>query len=321
MFKKSVNTIVIFFLLTAAIFSQQYPEGFSANEYSEQILSFRFEPEVKVMINAPAAEEFKNDRPSAIVLYALPNGNSTEWTVGKIVEPGDDWHFGIQNIGAQTRFIRKNIQEYNLITVYLETDQKSWPAWKAAHADYAGLVQKLIDTVCSFFRKYETFVVLSGHSGGGRFIFSFIDANEKIPSYVKRICFLDSNYGYDSSYTPKFSEWLRSSEENFLCVMAYNDSSVVLNGKKIVSPTGGTWYRSRKFKEDLSREFAFNTMEDDSLIHHTALDGRIKIILRKNPDNEIFHTVQVEKNGFIHSLLTGTKYENAGYKYFGERVY
>jgi len=182
-------------------------------------------------------------------------------------------------------------------------------------------VQKLTDTVCSFFRKYETFVVLSGHSGGGRFIFSFIDANEKIPSYVKRICFLDSNYGYDSSYTPKFSEWLKSSEENFLCVLAYNDSSVVLNGKNIVSPTGGTWYRSRKFKEDLSREFAFTTSEDDSLISHTALDGRIKIILRKNPGGEIFHTVQVEKNGFIHSLLTGTRYENCGYKYFGEKVY
>ena len=43
--------------------------------------------------------------------------------------------------------------------------------------------------------------------------------------------------------------------------------------------------------------------------------------MKENPGREIFHTVQVEKNGFIQSLLSGTAYEGLGYTYFGERAY
>ncbi|MDP2337661.1 MAG: hypothetical protein Q8N05_14700 [Bacteroidota bacterium] len=38
-------------------------------------------------------------------------------------------------------------------------------------------------------------------------------------------------------------------------------------------------------------------------------------------DEKIFHTVQVERNGFIHSMLSGTKYEQKDYTYFGKRAY
>ncbi|MCK5738958.1 hypothetical protein KAH55_07250, partial [bacterium] len=49
--------------------------------------------------------------------------------------------------------------------------------------------------------------------------------------------------------------------------------------------------------------------------------GRLQILLKKNPNQEIYHTVQVERNGFIHSMLTGTALENRGYAYYGDRVY
>jgi len=35
-----------------------------------------------------------------IILYALPNGNTTEHTMGKKKVEGDDWHFDIQHIKA-----------------------------------------------------------------------------------------------------------------------------------------------------------------------------------------------------------------------------
>jgi hypothetical protein len=35
----------------------------------------------------------------------------------------------------------------------------------------------------------------------------------------------------------------------------------------------------------------------------------------------VLHTVQVEKNGFIESLLSGTKLEGVDYTYFGDRAY
>jgi hypothetical protein len=44
-------------------------------------------------------------------------------------------------------------------------------------------------------------------------------------------------------------------------------------------------------------------------------------LLKENPERKIFHTVQVERNGFIQALLAGTADEGKGYEYFGERAY
>jgi hypothetical protein len=115
--------------------------------------------------------------------------------------------------------------------------------------------------------------------------------------------------------------WLKSGENKYLCTLAYNDSVVLYNGKQLVSPTGGTWYRSRLMLKYLSTVFPFKKKENDSLIWHSAGKKRMEIILRNNPNNKIYHTVQVELNGFIHSMLSGTKYEEKGYVYFGERAY
>jgi hypothetical protein len=47
----------------------------------------------------------------------------------------------------------------------------------------------------------------------------------------------------------------------------------------------------------------------------------VKFFLKENPEHKILHTVQVERNGFIHSQLTGTPAEARGYTYLGERAY
>src|SRR5205823_5344915 len=95
----------------------------------------------------------------------LPNGNTVEQTIGKAVQPGDDWHFDIQHIGAQTRFLRQRITDRNLVVAYLENELKSWPAWRRAHGD-AG-IPTILDAVRQRFPGPRTRVVLSGHSGGG----------------------------------------------------------------------------------------------------------------------------------------------------------
>ena len=53
----------------------------------------------------------------------------------------------------------------------------------------------------------------------------------------------------------------------------------------------------------------------------TALDGRIKFLLKDNPERKILHTIQVERNGFIEAMVSGTTEEGRGYEYFGERAY
>ncbi len=296
--------------------------GFSTSSFfDEQVVTFRLNDDMTIHINAAAIDSFRSDLPVGLALFALPNGNTIEHTVGKTLEAGEDWHYDIQHIGAQTRFLREHIQDYNLVTVYLEATQLSWPAWKTHYPNYDAIIRNTVEYLLACFDSYDPFIVLTGHSGGGRFIFSYLDGVTDIPDYVKRICFLDSNYGYEHSYGDQFITWLNGSTDRYLSVIAYNDSVALYNGEPIVSPTGGTWYRSRMMQRYLADHYTFSTEEDDSFIRHSALNGRIKIILKKNPDQAILHTVQVERNGFIHTMVTGTDLENDGYTYYGARAY
>ncbi len=180
----------------------------------------------------------------------------------------------------------------------------------------------MVSDVTGIFAAWNPQIVLNGHSGGGRFIFSYLDAFENIPENIVRISFLDSNYGWeDTIYGPKLVRWLKSGKDKFLCALAYNDSVVIYNGKPLVSPTGGTWYRTRMMEKYLSGSFRFRKTDNDTLLWYSALKGRAQVILKTNPDGKIFHTVQVERNGFIHSMLSGTRHEQKGYTYFGLRAY
>ncbi len=318
-----IRIFILIVLYSTTLFGSSYRLlGFENSSYfDEQVRTFTYPADVKITVNAPSPGDFNPELPMCITLFALPNGNTTEQTIGKQLEPGDDWHYDIQHIGAQTRFIREHVKEYNLVTAYLENDFKSWPAWKASHGDHAELVQSIVDSVRNIFGEFENYVVLSGHSGGGRFTFSFLDGFDIIPEYVKRISFLDSDYGYEHYYGDKFISWLNASDENVLSVIAYNDSVALYNGQPIVSDTGGTWYRSKMMQRYLSDHYEFEKTDNDDFIWYKALDNRIEIILKKNPERAILHTVQVELNGFIQGMLSTTEYEGINYEYYGDRAY
>ena len=275
----------------------------------------------RILINAPLRGFGKNDN-VLLVFFALPNGNTIEWTFGKLLKPTDDWHYNIQHIGAQTRFLREVLKGQTVIVVYLEAGQKSWPAWKKETPNFLQEVKSMVDNTSALFSQWNPSIVLNGHSGGGRFIFSYLEAVGKIPENVKRIAFLDSNYGYeDTIHGPHLVDWLKSGKDKFLCTLAYNDSVVVLNGQPIVSPKAGTWYRSKMLKNYLAGSFYFRKKDQDSLFWFSSPGRRIEVVLKPNPEGKIFHTVQVERNGFIHSILSGTKQEQKKYAYFGERAY
>ncbi len=251
----------------------------------------------------------------------MPNGNTTDQTVGKILQPGEDWHYDIQHIGAQTRFLRELINDRAVVVVYLEADAKSWPAWRKKHGDK--LIPEIIATVKKLFAGHEVETVLSGHSGGGSFIFGYLNAVDQIPDDVVRIAFLDSNYAYDRAlgHKDKLVKWLAAPDHHCLCVLAYNDAVALLNGKSFVSAAGGTWGKSHAMQRDLAEDFKFTTQTNAEFQRFSALDGRVQFILKENPEKKIFHTVQVERNGFIHSMVSGTPDEGKGYEYFGPRAY
>ncbi len=283
------------------------------------MLSFDVGTDVKVTIDFPPV--MNKQRPTTLVFFALPNGNTTAQTMGKKITAGEDWHFDIQHIRAQTAFVRKAWKKHQVVVAYLENTQKSWPQWKTLHANYKELIQHITDTVMDQVPAERKNVYLNGHSGGGRFIFSYLDGVDSIPAFIQRISFLDSNYGYDSTYTGKLINWLLRNKSACLNVFAYNDSVALYNGKPLVSATGGTWYRSHRMLEHLSAAFAMKEVRNDSLIVYKSSDERIQFFLKTNPDRKIFHTQQVELNGFIHSLFCGTRYDSRHYQYYTQRAY
>ena len=213
------------------------------------------------------------------------------------------------------------MHSHNLVVAYLVNDLKSWPVWKRQTENYGQKIIKIIDSLKTIFKEYNPVVTLSGHSGGGSFINAFIEINENIPDWINRITFLDSNYGYNEEIGRKLTKWLQQSEKNTVVSLAYNDSIALYKGKPVVSATGGTWYRSKMMLKYLSNSFDLNMKVTEDLIIYESKNKQVLIILKKNPHREIFHTEQVELNGFIHCILFSTKWENDGYEYFSERAY
>ena len=276
-----------------------------------------------IQINLADSQKLNTQKKTLIIFFALPNGNSIEWTKGKLMQAGDDWHYDIQHIAAQTRYVRQVMDDHTIIIVYMANYQKSWPAWKKQRSDAPQEIKRIVDSVTSMFSAYRPEIMLNSHSGGGSFIFGYLDAVEQIPGHVRRIAFIDSDYGYeDSLHSGKLIHWLKSSKQHYLNVLAYNDSVVIYNGKPLVSSTGGTWYRSKMMQRKLSEAFRFSYLADTNFIHFSGLSNRIDILLKINKEGKIYHTEQVVRNGFIHTVLSGTKYEKkASYQYWGKRVY
>lgn len=303
-------------------------------------------PESRTLIHYP--DKVNCRMPVRIIFYALPNGSTIEQTAGRTLDPNssdkNEWKYDIQNIAAQTRFLRETDKSVNYVVVYLEAEQRAWTMHAAKYQNSSMLYCHLIDTICRIIAKDtgcrdaldRQEIMIFSHSGGGRLVFDYLKGVERIPSRIKRIAFLDSTYGYEGeSYSLKLAEWLKRSKENTLIVLSYVDTTVRLDGKPVVSPTGGTAYKSHRMAEDLVKEginlkysadtvFRRYTGPSDEFcdIRKSRTPGdRIQIVIKENPDGIIYHTLLVEKNGFIHSALAGTRLENLDYKFWGPRSY
>ena len=118
---------------------------FLKNYAQERVDSFKMYEDVKITLDWPEKIKYKK---TTLVIYALPNGNTTEQTMGKKMKEGDDWHYDIQHIRAQTAFLRPLLKE-NLLVAYLENSYKSWPSWKQKHKNFREEIIHITDTLFS----------------------------------------------------------------------------------------------------------------------------------------------------------------------------
>jgi len=250
-----------------------------------------------------AAHDFDPLHPTTLIIYALPNGNTTEQTIGKALAPGDDWHYDIQHIGAQTRLLRAANPGRNLVIAYLENTQKSWPSWRTANTNNAVLIAGIVATLRTAVPGSAPDVWLTGHSGGGSFTFGFINAFDVIPAYITRIAFLDSNYAFgdDPAHGAKLIAWLRGNSDRRLVVIAYDDRNIELNGKKVVSDTGGTYRATYRMVDAFQKELTLERGQVGSYVSFTA--PQVEMLIHNNPKNKILHTMLVgDFNGFIRAM-------------------
>ncbi len=325
MSKKIWNVGYLLCAVLSSLYAVVLPGYEQQKNVREQTRSFVWGGDVNVHINAPGGDSLKTEKKTVIVFYALPAGNTIEWTVGKKTAPGDDWHYDIQHIGAQTRFLRHVLKDRNVIVIYIQPVCRTWQLYDDHHPeDYVSLIQAMVGDILAPFSDFDYDVTLNGHSAGGSWVLRYLLGAGTIPAWIDRIAFLDSNYNYKydaERYDSLFTEFLTARDSTYLCVLAYNDSVARYQGKPVVSAEGGTWWNTRLMKQRLDKVLDFSEENGDSMITCGALNGRVRFLLKKNPRREILHTVQVYRNGFIHSMLSGTEYENRGYRYDGEPAY
>lgn len=289
-------------------------------EFAGEVFETRFFPAgVRAVLNRP--ETPAPAEPVALLVYAVPAGNTIEQTLGRQRRaPDDDWHFAIQHVAAQVRWLRRNGQP-NLVLAVVEAGGRAWTTWRRATPEAGRKIAAAIDALRAEVKPAR--IVLSGHSAGGAFTFAWIEALERIPDDVERIAFLDSNYAYDATrgHGEKLATWLAASPRHSLYVAAYEDHRARLDGKPFVSESGGIWGRSQAMKADLGSEFPLAETQHGELCDYRSSDGRVVFQLRRNPEATVWHTRLVELNGVIQAWRAGTAAEGKGYEFLGSVTY
>ena len=271
--------------------------------FGEQVREEWVAEGVRALANAPA--KFDPKKPTRLVIYATPNGNTIEQTLGCEITAGLDWHFDIQHIAAQVRKLREISPDENVVLVCVEADGLSWPAWKRKYKDGPARVDKVVEAVRRWIPGDNVRASLAGHSGGGSFLFGFIDSADTIPGWVDRIAFLDANYSYSDAdkHGDKLLAWLKGDMSRQLVVIAYDDRNITLTGKAVVGPDGGTFRATERMYKRFVKDVTFAESTSDDIVSRTALDGRLALLVHTNPKNHILHTALVgEMNGLLRGL-------------------
>lgn len=286
-----------------------------------------FDAGVRFFVDLPTGEEFDPKRPTVLVLYATPNGSTIEHTLGG--KPADgapklDYRFDLQHVAAQVRQWREVNHRENIALAVIQASEKSWPAFRKAHADAP---QRELEIVASAVKRVPVPVadlVLTGHSGGGSFLWGYIDAEDAIPANVGRIAFLDANYSYsdESKHGDKLLTWLRSDASRSLVVIAYDDREITFNGKKVVGPDGGTYRASHRMLDRFGKDVDFTPGKLGPFDTFTSMNGQIRFYIHPNPENKILHTALIgEMNGLLQAMTVGTPEEGKWGTFGGPRAY
>ena len=115
-----------------------------STEFKEKSFTASADPDVRVHVNAPLENNGQPALGTRLIIFALPNGNTIEQTLGCKLVDGLDWHYDIQHVAAQVRLLRKLYPEERIVLVCVETQGLSWPNWRRTHEDANHKIAELV---------------------------------------------------------------------------------------------------------------------------------------------------------------------------------
>lgn len=317
--------ITLLSMWSVSAHAQQKLPGFTSSAWFGEQIAEKTTPEgIRILLNAPAPTQFDAKRPTLLVVYATPSGNTIEQTMGAAMEKGADWHFDIQHIAAQTRRLRDVDKEENIVLACVQAEGRSWPAWRQKHADNPALIRSLVANLLKRVPGAPVRVALAGHSGGGSFLFGYLNGGETVPAYVERIAFLDANYSYSEpdKHGDKLLAWLNGNRKRHLIVLAYDDRNIAVDGKLVNGPEGGTYRATHRMLEKFAHHVTLAETVQGDFTRWEGLQGRCLLLIHNNPGNKILHTALVgDMNGFLMAVTQGTKNAATWGTFGGPRAY
>lgn len=255
--------------------------------------------------NLPA--HFGVAAPAEIVVYATPNGNTIEQTLGRQRGTDESFRYDIQHVLAQIRLYRKEVPDRNVALVVVEAPDLSWPTWRQAHDDAPARAAAMMKSIGDLLPGSKLSLV--SHSGGGALTFALLAHAQTLPDAVERIAFLDSHCAFEAGeeHGKKLAAWIRASRTHHLVALAYDDRKIRLHGKRVVKPGGGSFNATFRMIQALAAEnMQVRESREGAFRRFVGEDGRVELRVHPNPKNVILHSALVsDDNGLLFALARG----------------
>lgn len=319
---RSLGLLVLCLITTGApASSAESLAGFVPTaERQERVRWLRGEAGVRLFVNLPANWETASRR--HLVIFATPNGNTIEQTLGCTLKPSLDWRYDIQHVAAQVRRVREMDLTQSYALAVVQAPQLSWPTYRGSVPRAQFVMRELVESLQKDLTA-DTFTLMA-HSGGGSFITGYLNAHEELPRSLQRIVYLDANYSYSDTehHGDKLLAWLKADQEHRLMVIAYDDREITFNGKKVVGPDGGTFRATERMQKRFAMDLTLQEETVGAFRKVSSEDQQLMLLVHPNPDNKILHTALVgEMNGVLHGLLWGTAVAEKWGTFGGPRAY
>ena len=137
-------TLLLLVCGSSHVYSELLPGFQKPDQFDEQVRWSRLESGVRVFV---AATTQFNDRPRTLVVFATPNGNTIEQTLGCAASKDRDFRFDIQHIAAQMRRLREIDSERDFVLAVVQAPQLSWPTFRREQSHANTIIRDLMTSL------------------------------------------------------------------------------------------------------------------------------------------------------------------------------